>query len=68
MKFKDADLVGIPLRIVIGRRGLKEGKLEAKWRWEKDSTLIDLADAAKPSPPSSAKRRDNARFRGRANS
>ena len=33
VKFKDADLVGIPLRVVIGKHSLKEGKLEMKWRW-----------------------------------
>ncbi len=31
-KFKDADLVGIPLRIVIGGKGLKEQQVEVKWR------------------------------------
>jgi len=31
-KFKDADLIGIPLRIVIGGKGLKEGQVELKWR------------------------------------
>ena len=31
-KFKDADLIGIPLRVVVGERGLKEGKIEIKWR------------------------------------
>ncbi len=31
-KFKDADLIGIPLRVVVGERGLKEGKIEVKWR------------------------------------
>ena len=31
-KFKDADLIGIPLRIVIGGKGLKEGQVEVKWR------------------------------------
>jgi prolyl-tRNA synthetase len=31
-KFKDADLIGIPLRVVIGERGLKEGTIEVKWR------------------------------------
>jgi prolyl-tRNA synthetase len=31
-KFKDADLIGIPLRVVIGERGLKEGTIEIKWR------------------------------------
>jgi prolyl-tRNA synthetase len=33
VKFKDSDLIGIPLRVVIGDRGLKEGQLEIKWRW-----------------------------------
>jgi prolyl-tRNA synthetase len=31
-KFKDADLIGIPLRVVIGERGLKDGTIEVKWR------------------------------------
>lgn len=31
-KFKDADLIGIPLRIVIGGKGLQEGMIEYKWR------------------------------------
>ncbi|MDZ4661789.1 MAG: YbaK/EbsC family protein, partial [Pseudomonadota bacterium] len=28
VKFKDADLLGMPLRIIIGQKGLKSGKLE----------------------------------------
>ena len=32
VKFKDGDLIGIPLRVVIGGKGLKEGKVEIKWR------------------------------------
>ena len=31
-KFKDADLIGIPFRIAIGGRGLKEGVVEVKRR------------------------------------
>ena len=31
-KFNDADLIGIPLRINVGSRGLKEGKVELKLR------------------------------------
>ena len=46
VKFKDADLIGIPLRVVVGQRGLQEGKLEIKWRWEKEATKISLDDAA----------------------
>ena len=50
VKFKDADLIGIPLRVVIGERGLKEGKLEMKWRWGKQAEMIDVAGAARRSP------------------
>ncbi len=35
-KFKDADLIGIPLRITVGRRGLKDGIVEVKARDEED--------------------------------
>ena len=45
VKFKDADLIGFPLRIVIGEKGLAEGKLEIKWRWDKESTMIPMTDA-----------------------
>jgi prolyl-tRNA synthetase len=44
-KFKDADLIGIPLRIVVGDRGLKEGKVELKWRHESEASTIP-ADGA----------------------
>ena len=46
VKFKDADLIGVPLRVVIGERGLKEGKLEVKWRWEKEAELIEVKGAS----------------------
>lgn len=32
VKFKDADLIGYPLRVVVGPKTLKEGKLEVKVR------------------------------------
>ncbi len=32
VKFNDADLIGIPLRITIGEKSLKEGKVEVKTR------------------------------------
>lgn len=44
-KFKDADLVGIPVRIAIGSRGLKEGMVEVKVRSAADNEDIALADA-----------------------
>ena len=46
VKFKDVDLIGIPLRVVIGERGLKDGKIEVKWRDESEAASIELANAA----------------------
>jgi prolyl-tRNA synthetase len=45
VKFKDADLIGIPLRITIGGKGLKEGIVELKWRTQKEVAKLPLADA-----------------------
>jgi prolyl-tRNA synthetase len=45
VKFKDADLLGIPIRITIGPKTLAEGKAELQLRREKDKQLIDLATA-----------------------
>ncbi len=46
VKFNDADLIGIPLRIVIGPRGLKDGRLEVKWRWEREPSMLPVEGAA----------------------
>jgi prolyl-tRNA synthetase len=40
VKFKDADLIGCPLRVTIGARGLKEGVIEVKWREKKETEKI----------------------------
>jgi prolyl-tRNA synthetase len=45
VKFKDADLIGIPLRLTIGSKGLKEGIIELKWRTKKDVEKLPLAEA-----------------------
>jgi prolyl-tRNA synthetase len=45
VKFKDADLIGIPLRITVGARGLKEGIVEFKWRSGKDLNKVSLDEA-----------------------
>jgi len=45
VKFKDADLIGIPLRVTIGSRGLKEGLVEMKWRAQQEAMKIPLAEA-----------------------
>ncbi|HEY6728126.1 MAG TPA: proline--tRNA ligase [Polyangiaceae bacterium] len=47
-KFKDADLIGIPLRVTVGDRGLKQGQVELKPRSEPDpkkASLIGLDSA-----------------------
>jgi prolyl-tRNA synthetase len=41
-KFKDADLIGIPLRVAIGARSLKEGQVEVKWRRDAKPTLVPV--------------------------
>jgi prolyl-tRNA synthetase len=45
VKFKDADLIGSPLRITIGGRGLKEGVIEMKWRSAKEVVKVPLGEA-----------------------
>ena len=55
VKFADADLIGWPLQIVVGKRGLAEGKVEVKLRRtgeKKDiafSTITELLAFAKRS-------------------
>jgi prolyl-tRNA synthetase len=44
-KFKDADLIGIPLRVVVGERGLKDGKVEVKWRTDTEAHTVPAAGA-----------------------
>ncbi|KKL05466.1 hypothetical protein LCGC14_2605760, partial [marine sediment metagenome] len=45
VKFKDADLIGIPLRIAVGERGLKDGKVELKRRTDAEPTLVPVEQA-----------------------
>ena len=45
IKFKDADLLGTPLRITIGMRNLEKGLAELKGRTESESTLIPVETA-----------------------
>ena len=50
VKFADADLIGLPIRITIGNRSLKEGKVEVKIRETDETTAFlvsDLADEVK---------------------
>ncbi|HEY8087734.1 MAG TPA: proline--tRNA ligase [Polyangiaceae bacterium] len=50
VKFKDADLIGIPLRVTIGAKALAAGNVELKPRAEPDpkkAELVPVADAAR---------------------
>jgi prolyl-tRNA synthetase len=40
IKFKDCDLIGIPIRVTIGERNLKDGYVEIKLRTEKESERV----------------------------
>jgi prolyl-tRNA synthetase len=42
VKFKDADLIGMPLRLTIGAKGLKNGNVELKPRTERDPKKVEL--------------------------
>ena len=46
VKFADADLIGVPLRVTVGDRGLKDGQVELKRRGETDPEMIALDGAA----------------------
>ena len=44
--FADLELIGVPHRVTIGERGLKESKIEYQGRTDKSATAIDLQTAA----------------------
>ncbi|MDQ5859105.1 MAG: proline--tRNA ligase [Acidobacteriota bacterium] len=46
VKFKDADLVGFPIRVNVGGRALKEGKVEIVSRRDKSVRAVPLAEAS----------------------
>ena len=48
IKFKDAELIGIPLRIVVGDRGMDNNALEIKTRWgdKKEAAVADASATA----------------------
>ncbi len=45
VKFKDADLIGIPVRITVGKKALQTGNVEIKLRTEPKPTLIPVDTA-----------------------
>ena len=42
--FADWELIGVPHRVVIGDRGLKEGNLEYQGRRDTEATAVPVAD------------------------
>ncbi len=46
VKFKDADLIGLPVRITVGPRALARGAVEIKRRTEAQATEVPVAEAA----------------------
>ncbi|MHC4158816.1 MAG: proline--tRNA ligase [Planctomycetota bacterium] len=45
VKFKDADLIGIPVRVTVGQKSIAEGKVEIKLRCESESQKISIENA-----------------------
>ncbi|MBC8282736.1 MAG: proline--tRNA ligase [Nitrospinae bacterium] len=50
VKLKDADLIGIPLQIIVGPKNLEEGKIEIKIRKTQESQLHTYPESIKDIP------------------
>jgi len=46
-KFNDADLIGLPYRVVISEKTIKEGKFELKKLQEDEANLVSEAEILK---------------------
>jgi prolyl-tRNA synthetase len=44
VKFADADLIGFPVQVVVGARGLAEGTVEVKTRATGDRVAVAVTD------------------------
>ena len=47
IKFKDADLLGMPVRMTLGPRSLEKGGVEVRDRRSGETTIIAVAEAAR---------------------
>jgi prolyl-tRNA synthetase len=47
IKFKDADLIGVPISVIIGKKSLEEKNIELKNRKDKSAQLIPKEDLVK---------------------
>ena len=45
VKFKDADLIGIPVRVTVGAKSLADGKVEVSLRRDREKQLVPPAEA-----------------------
>jgi prolyl-tRNA synthetase len=45
VKFADADLIGYPVQVVVGKRGLEAGTIDLKLRATGDRRQVPIADA-----------------------
>ncbi len=46
VKFKDADLIGFPLRVVVGKKGVEQGHVEISLRRDKSRRTVGIAEAS----------------------
>lgn len=46
VKFNDADLIGFPLRVTVGKKALQKGGVELKLRDRKDTEIVPLGGVA----------------------
>jgi prolyl-tRNA synthetase len=44
-KFADADLIGVPLQVIVGKRGIEAGTVDLKLRATGERATVPLADA-----------------------
>jgi len=46
-KFADADLIGLPVRVTVGRKTLEDGKVDVRDRRSGAERRVDVADLGK---------------------
>ncbi|OQY90651.1 MAG: hypothetical protein B6D38_02675 [Anaerolineae bacterium UTCFX1] len=51
VKFNDADLIGCPVRVTVGEKGLREGMVELKERKEKENQLVKIDEIVEKIKP-----------------
>lgn len=46
IKFNDADLIGLPLQIIVGNKNLADNKVELKYRQSNERIMVNISDVA----------------------